>query len=64
MVSESQTRYRLREAHDRIKAEHLLERVTFWSIGETILLVFIGVGQVALLRSFFAEKKGTVAAAT
>lgn len=64
VVSESQTWYRLREAHDRIKAEHLLERVTFWSIGETVLLFFIGIGQVVLLRSFFAEKKGTVAATT
>ncbi|XP_075907068.1 transmembrane emp24 domain-containing protein 3 [Nelusetta ayraudi] len=64
VVSESQTWYRLREAHDRIKAEHLLERVTFWSIGQTVLLFFIGIGQVVLLRSFFAEKKGTVAATT
>lgn len=63
-VAESQTRYRLREAQDRTKAEDLLKRVTFWSLGETFLLFLIGVGQVMMLRSFFAEKKGCVAATT
>ncbi|KAM9366295.1 transmembrane emp24 domain-containing protein 3 [Symphorus nematophorus] len=63
-VADSQTWYRLREAHDRTKAEHLLERVTYWSIGETVLLFVIGIGQVVLLRSFFTEKKGSVAATT
>ncbi|XP_068454719.1 transmembrane emp24 domain-containing protein 3 [Clinocottus analis] len=63
-VDDSQTWYRLREAHDRTKAEHLLERVTYWSIGETVLLFVIGVGQVMMLRSFFSERKGSVAAAT
>uniref|UniRef100_A0A3Q3VVV2 GOLD domain-containing protein n=1 Tax=Mola mola TaxID=94237 RepID=A0A3Q3VVV2_MOLML len=64
VVGESQTWYRLREAYDRTKAEHLLQRVTYWSIGETVLLFVIGIGQVMLLRSFFTEKKGSVAATT
>ncbi|KAM8761948.1 transmembrane emp24 domain-containing protein 3 [Acanthopagrus schlegelii] len=64
VVADSQTRYRLREAQDRLKAEHLLERVTYWSIGETVLLFVIGLGQVMMLKSFFAEKKGSVAATT
>ncbi|XP_053175391.1 transmembrane emp24 domain-containing protein 3 [Scomber japonicus] len=64
VVADSQTWYRLREAHDRTKAEHLLERVTFWSVGETVLLFVIGIGQVMLLRSFFTDKKGSVAAMT
>ncbi|XP_023153366.1 transmembrane emp24 domain-containing protein 3 [Amphiprion ocellaris] len=64
VVADSQTWYRLREAHDRTKAEHLLERVTYWSIGETVLLFVIGIGQVMMLRSFFADKKGSVLAAT
>lgn len=63
-VTETQTRYRLREAQDRTKAEGLLQRVTFWSVGETLLLFVIGVGQVMTLRSFFTEKKGSVAATT
>ncbi|XP_026149183.1 transmembrane emp24 domain-containing protein 3 [Mastacembelus armatus] len=64
VVVDSQTWYRLREAHDRTKAEHLLERVTYWSVGETVLLFVIGIGQVMLLKSFFTEKKGSVAATT
>ncbi|XP_033972434.1 transmembrane emp24 domain-containing protein 3-like isoform X1 [Trematomus bernacchii] len=64
VVADSQTWYRLREAHDRTKADHLLERVTYWSIGETVLLFVIGIGQVMMLRSFFSEKKGSVAATT
>ncbi|XP_051796101.1 transmembrane emp24 domain-containing protein 3 [Acanthochromis polyacanthus] len=64
VVADSQTWYRLREAHDRTKAEHLLERVTYWSIGETVLLFVIGIGQVMMLKSFFADKKGSVMAAT
>lgn len=64
VVTESQTWYRLREAHDRTKAEDLHERVTYWSVGETVLLFVIGVGQVMMLRSFFTEKKGSVAATT
>lgn len=63
-VAEAQTRYRRREAQDRTKAEDLLTRVTFWSIGETVLLFVISVGQVMMLRSFFTEKKGCVAATT
>ncbi|XP_020797312.1 transmembrane emp24 domain-containing protein 3 isoform X1 [Boleophthalmus pectinirostris] len=64
VVVESQTWARLREAHDRIKAEHLLERVTYWSFGETVLLFVIGIGQVMMLKSFFTEKKGPVAVST
>ncbi|KAM6949969.1 transmembrane emp24 domain-containing protein 3 [Lycodopsis pacificus] len=63
-VADSQTWYRLREAHDRTKADHLLDRVTYWSVGETVLLFVIGVGQVMMLKSFFSERKGSVAAAT
>ncbi|CAG5853126.1 unnamed protein product [Menidia menidia] len=64
VVADSQTWYRLREAHDRVKAEHLLQRVTYWSMGEAVLLFVIGIGQVVMLRSFFSEKKGSVVAAT
>uniref|UniRef100_A0A1A8MDX6 Transmembrane emp24 protein transport domain containing 3 n=2 Tax=Nothobranchius TaxID=28779 RepID=A0A1A8MDX6_9TELE len=64
VVAESQTWYRLREAQDRTKAEHLLERVTLWSMGETALLFTIGIGQVVLLKSFFSDKKGSVVATT
>ncbi|XP_053722799.1 transmembrane emp24 domain-containing protein 3 [Synchiropus splendidus] len=64
VVSETQVRYRLREAQDRSRAEHLHERVNFWSLGETVLLFVIGLGQVMMLKSFFSDKKGSVAAMT
>ncbi|KAM6942976.1 transmembrane emp24 domain-containing protein 3 [Xenentodon cancila] len=64
VVVDSQTWYRLREAQDRTKAEHLLQRVNYWSTGLTVLLFVIGIGQVMLLKSFFTEKKGSVVAAT
>ncbi|XP_057703413.1 transmembrane emp24 domain-containing protein 3 [Corythoichthys intestinalis] len=64
VVAESQRWYKLREAHDRLRAEHLHDRVNLWSIGETILLFVIGVGQVMMLKSFFHDKKGSVAAMT
>ncbi|XP_064842731.1 transmembrane emp24 domain-containing protein 3 [Oncorhynchus masou masou] len=64
VVSDSQTWYRLREAHDRIRAEDLHERVSYWSIGETIILFTVSIGQVLILRSFFSDKKGSVSANT
>ncbi|KAL0977991.1 hypothetical protein UPYG_G00164390 [Umbra pygmaea] len=64
VVSDSQTWYRLREAHDRIRAEDLHERVSYWSIGETVILFTVSIGQVLVLRSFFSDKKGSVAAST
>ncbi|XP_016318923.1 transmembrane emp24 domain-containing protein 3-like [Sinocyclocheilus anshuiensis] len=64
VVSDSQTWYRLREAQDRIRAEDLSERVHFWSIGETIILFVVCIGQVLMLKSFFSEKKANVATST
>ncbi|KAI2662675.1 transmembrane emp24 domain-containing 3-like protein [Labeo rohita] len=64
VVSDSQTWYRLREAQDRIRAEDLNDRVHFWSIGETIILFVVCIGQVFMLKSFFNEKKANVATST
>ncbi|KAG9330812.1 hypothetical protein JZ751_017287 [Albula glossodonta] len=64
VVADSQTWYRLREAQDRIRAEDLNERISYWSIGETILLFVVSLGQVLMLKSFFTEKKTNVAAST
>ncbi|XP_035274474.1 transmembrane emp24 domain-containing protein 3 isoform X4 [Anguilla rostrata] len=64
VVTDSQTWYRLREAQDRIRAEDLHERVSYWSIGETVILFVVSIGQVLMLKSFFSEKKTNVAAST
>ncbi|XP_026853677.2 transmembrane emp24 domain-containing protein 3 [Electrophorus electricus] len=64
VVADSQTWYRLREAQDRLRAEDLNERVSFWSIGETIILFVVSLGQVLMLKSFFNDKKTNVATST
>ncbi|MCJ8737356.1 hypothetical protein PDJAM_G00022970 [Pangasius djambal] len=57
VVADSQTRYRLREAQDRIRAEDLSARVSYWSIGEAVIICVVSIGQVLMLKSFFKEKK-------
>lgn len=60
VVVDSQTRLRLREATDRIRAELLHDRVAYWSLGETAVLLAVSLGQVLILRSFFSDKKKSV----
>ncbi|GFS17879.1 transmembrane emp24 domain-containing protein 7 [Elysia marginata] len=52
-VIDYQTHHRLREAQGRGFAEDLNERVLYWSVGESVLVVLIGIGQILVLRSFF-----------
>ncbi|XP_030367175.1 transmembrane emp24 domain-containing protein 7-like [Strigops habroptila] len=56
-VIDYQTHFRLREAQGRSRAEDLNTRVTYWSIGEAIILLVISIGQVFLLKSFFSDKR-------
>ncbi|KAL3884633.1 hypothetical protein ACJMK2_024759 [Sinanodonta woodiana] len=56
-VLDYQTHHRLRESQGRVFAEDLNERVFYWSLGQTVLILIIGVGQVLVLRSFFTEKR-------
>ncbi|XP_067653446.1 transmembrane emp24 domain-containing protein 7-like isoform X2 [Haliotis asinina] len=61
-IDDYQTHFRLRESQGRAFAEDLNERVMFWSIGESIVVVVIGIGQILVLRSFFTDKhRGTTA---
>ncbi len=64
VVSDSQTWYRLREAQDRMRAEDLNERIHIWSIGETVILFVVCIGQVLMLKSFFSEKKTNLSTST
>lgn len=57
VVLDYQTHHRLREAQGRSFAEDLNERVQLWSIGESIIVLIVGIGQVLVLRSFFQDKK-------
>jgi protein ERP2 len=56
-IIDYQTHHRLREAQGRKRAEDLNERVMWWSILETLAVLIITVGQVLVLKNFFAEKK-------
>jgi len=57
VVDDYQTHHRLREATGRKQAEDLNERVLWWSLGQTAVLLAIGIGQVLVLRSFFTDKR-------
>nr|CAH7736822.1 unnamed protein product [Callosobruchus chinensis] len=56
-IIDYQTHHRLREAQGRKRAEDLNERVLWWSIMETIAILFIAFGQVFVLKNFFTDKK-------
>lgn len=58
-IIDYQTHHRLMEAQGRKRAEDLNTRVMYWSMGETVVIILIAVGQVMVLRNFFSEKKGT-----
>ncbi|KAK7789712.1 hypothetical protein R5R35_014752 [Gryllus longicercus] len=56
-IIDYQTHHRLREAQGRKRAEEINERVMWWSILETLAILFITIGQVFMLKNFFSEKK-------
>jgi len=57
LIDDYQTHHRLREATGRKRAEDLNERVMYWSFGQTVVVLLIGIGQVFVLRSFFTDKR-------
>ncbi|ROT73827.1 transmembrane emp24 domain-containing protein 7 [Penaeus vannamei] len=61
-IIDYQTHHRLQEAQSRKRAEDLNERVLFWAVGETLGILVIAVGQVMILKNFFADKKSNQAA--
>ena len=60
VVIDYQTHHRLREATGRDMAEYLNERVQYWSIGQSVIIVLVSIGQVYVLRNFFAEKRDRI----
>jgi len=52
-----QTHHKLRESQGRSFAEDVNERVQYWSVGQTVIILVCGLGQVLILRSFFSERK-------
>ena len=56
-VIDYQTHHRLREAQGEEFAENLNTRVQLWSIGQSVVILLVGVGQILVLRSFFTDKR-------
>ena len=56
-IVDYQTHHRLRETHDRKRAEDLNERIMVWSIFVTVAIFVVAFGQVLVLKSWFSEKK-------
>lgn len=57
LIERYQNYYRLREANGRVAAEYLSQRVQWWSIGQSFVIVMVGVVQVFVLRRFFTVSK-------
>lgn len=56
-IVDYQTHHRLREAQGRKRAEDLNSRVLYWSVGETVAILVIFIGQVVILKGFFTDRK-------
>jgi len=57
IVDDYQTHHRLRESTGRKSAEELSERVLYWSLGQTVVILVLGIGQVMVLKSFFSDRR-------
>lgn len=57
LIERYQNYYRLREANTRMAAEYLKQRVQWWSVGQSFIIVSVGIAQVYMLRRFFTVSK-------
>jgi protein ERP2 len=55
-VIDYQTHHRLREAQGEVFAWALNSWVLRWSVGQTMMILAVGIGQVLVLRSFFTDR--------
>jgi hypothetical protein len=55
LIHDYQKHHRLREARGRDTAEYLNERVQYWSLGEALLLVVVGLFQVLTPSDGFSQ---------
>ena len=58
-IIDMQTHFKLRETQGRVFAEDLNERVLYWSVGQSVVIILIGIGQILVLRSFFTTRHKT-----
>lgn len=52
-VSDYQTHHRMKERIGRELAEFLCDRVQNWSVGQTVIIIIVGFGQVYMLKKLF-----------
>lgn len=57
VIVDYQTHHRLRESQGRSFAEDLNERVQLWSMGQSVVILLVGIGQIIILKSFFTDRK-------
>ncbi len=60
VVKDYQTHHHLREISGRGEAEYLNRRVQYWSLGESVVFVGIGLTTIFILRRFFANKRDRI----
>lgn len=56
-VVDYQTHFRLSESQGRAFAEDLNERVMYWSVGQSVIILIVGIGQVLVMKGFFTDKR-------
>ncbi|XP_066923818.1 transmembrane emp24 domain-containing protein 3-like isoform X1 [Clytia hemisphaerica] len=59
-IIDYQTHHRLREAKSRSLAEYIFERVNYWSIGQTLIMLGMSLLQVFTLKRLFTEKRDRI----
>lgn len=57
LVERYQNYHRLREANGRIAVESLNQKVQWWSIGQSVVVIAVGITQIFVLRRFFTLSK-------
>jgi protein ERP2 len=57
LVERYQNYHRLREANGRIAVDSLNQKVQWWSIGQSVVVIALGLTQVFVLRRFFTLSK-------
>ena len=60
VIIDFQTHHRIRESHGRSVAERVNERVLWWSLMETGIIVIISISQILVLRWLFVDKKSAI----
>lgn len=56
-IQDDQKYYQVREAQDREHAEELNTRIQVWSLAQLLVILFVGILQISIIRSFFSKRR-------